>query len=415
MQTEKALNPARPDEYPQRILLMVLGSTPQVVTETLFGLAVQQNPPFVPTEIRLLTTTEGEEKANEKKLLGESGQIRAFFDDYDLLAPAEDHVIVQLIQDERGTPLEDIRTVVETNATADCIVKFITEITEAEDADQYAIHASFAGGRKTMGVYLSNVMSLFGRPQDRLSHVLVSKPFEKCPNFFYPPPTGSEQVLDIEENGEMISDAAASDAKIELADMFFLRLRHWLKPRRLNKIRKSYSSVVTTAMQHLAPVSLKVNMSSELLICGQTSVKLPRQSFALYAYFARLLLESGIGESPTMGRPMDDPEGYLLECASLDPFFCDEQIEQYFPWLEYDQQNRQIVERDENLDSQVSDKKEAWDSQVRHLISGINSTLGDQIHLASSYYEIGTSKTPKELTFYGLKGLTSHQIEIDNS
>ncbi|MBP6582128.1 MAG: hypothetical protein KA204_01445, partial [Chromatiaceae bacterium] len=47
--------------FPRRILLAVTGLTPQVVTETLYALAMERQPPFIPTEIHLLTTAEGAE------------------------------------------------------------------------------------------------------------------------------------------------------------------------------------------------------------------------------------------------------------------------------------------------------------------------------------------------------------------
>lgn len=40
-----------------------------------------------------------------------------------------------------------------------------------------------------MGFALGYAMSLFGRPQDCLSHVLVSDPYERVPDFYYPTPT----------------------------------------------------------------------------------------------------------------------------------------------------------------------------------------------------------------------------------
>ena len=41
-----------PAAYPRRILLAVTGLSPQIVTETLYALAVKGNPAWVPTEIR---------------------------------------------------------------------------------------------------------------------------------------------------------------------------------------------------------------------------------------------------------------------------------------------------------------------------------------------------------------------------
>jgi hypothetical protein len=37
--------------YPRRILLAVTGLTPQVITETLYALAIQRQPAFIPTDI----------------------------------------------------------------------------------------------------------------------------------------------------------------------------------------------------------------------------------------------------------------------------------------------------------------------------------------------------------------------------
>jgi CRISPR-associated protein (TIGR02584 family) len=51
----------------------VTGLTPQVVTETLYALAVQRQPPFIPTEIHLLTTAEGAEEARLGLLSADPG------------------------------------------------------------------------------------------------------------------------------------------------------------------------------------------------------------------------------------------------------------------------------------------------------------------------------------------------------
>lgn len=37
-----------------------------------------------------------------------------------------------------------------------------------------------------MGFFVGYALSLFGRAQDRLSHVLVSDPFESLTDFYYP-------------------------------------------------------------------------------------------------------------------------------------------------------------------------------------------------------------------------------------
>ena len=74
----------RPEQYSRRILLAVTGLSPQVVTETLYALAVRRDPPFVPTEIHLLTTAEGKQRAELALLSEDPGWFHRLCDDYGL-------------------------------------------------------------------------------------------------------------------------------------------------------------------------------------------------------------------------------------------------------------------------------------------------------------------------------------------
>lgn len=47
----------------RKILLAVTGLSPQIVTETLYALAVGQDTPWIPDEIHLITSCEGAERA----------------------------------------------------------------------------------------------------------------------------------------------------------------------------------------------------------------------------------------------------------------------------------------------------------------------------------------------------------------
>jgi len=44
-----------PQEYERKVLLAVTGLSPQVLTETPYALTVQQESPFVPTEVHVVT------------------------------------------------------------------------------------------------------------------------------------------------------------------------------------------------------------------------------------------------------------------------------------------------------------------------------------------------------------------------
>ncbi len=61
-----------PAGYPRRILLAVAGLSPQIVTETLYPPAVERRL-WVPTEVRIVTTREGAEKAQRSLLSDDPG------------------------------------------------------------------------------------------------------------------------------------------------------------------------------------------------------------------------------------------------------------------------------------------------------------------------------------------------------
>ena len=158
-----------PESYPHRILVAVTGMSPQIVTETLYTLAVQQEPKFVPTEVRLITTEEGAQQAKQS-LLHKDRWFHRLLTDYDLPPIQFEPEQIHVLKDANGNPLDDIRSVEDNTAAADAITDLIRKLT---GDDSSALHVSIAGGRKTMGFYLGYVLSLFGRIQDRLSHVLV--------------------------------------------------------------------------------------------------------------------------------------------------------------------------------------------------------------------------------------------------
>ena len=66
-----------PAAYPRRVLLAVTGLSPQIVTETLWALAVKGSPAWLPTEIRIVTTQQGAEKARGALLSDDPGSAGA--------------------------------------------------------------------------------------------------------------------------------------------------------------------------------------------------------------------------------------------------------------------------------------------------------------------------------------------------
>ena len=174
-----------PHQYPRRVLLAVAGLSPQILTETLYALAVVAEPAFIPTEIQILTTVEGAERARLSLLSEDPGWFARLCRDYQLPPITFGTAQIQIITDADGRALDDIRSIEDNACVADRLIDTVRALSADPDC---ALHVSLAGGRKTMGYYAGYALSLFGRAQDRLSHVLVAAPFEQSWNFFYPTP-----------------------------------------------------------------------------------------------------------------------------------------------------------------------------------------------------------------------------------
>lgn len=248
-------DPRLPHTYPRRVLIAVTGLSPQIVTETLYALAVRPEPgtqPFVPTEIHLLTTIEGAERAQLALLSDDPGWFYRLRRDYHLpeihFGPDTIHVLTS----PQGEPLLDIRSRADNDLAADFLTNCVRQFTAADDC---SLHVSLAGGRKTMGFYLGYALSLYGRPQDRLSHVLVSEPFESSWDFFYPAP--HERIITTRDN----KLADCSKAEVTLAQIPFVRLREGLPPR-LRAGNATFTEVVAAANRALQPPHLVINVAS---------------------------------------------------------------------------------------------------------------------------------------------------------
>jgi len=274
--------PRQPHDYPQRILLCVTGLSPQIVTETLYALAIEHQPAFVPTEVHLLTTSEGAKLAQASLLHSDGGQFLTLFAEWPQFArPKLDAQTIHVISGPDGQPLADIRMPAENTAVADAIASVVRDLTRDPES---AVHVSIAGGRKTMGFYLGYALSLYARPQDRLSHVLVSAPFESHPEFFYPPRQPRRLAT---RDGHHIDTA---DARVTLAEIPFVRLRHGL-PEALLQGEARFSEAVSAIQQSFAPPYLFIDLKQRHVVCGNKTVSIKPQLLAWLAWWAMLARE----------------------------------------------------------------------------------------------------------------------------
>ncbi len=301
-----------PAMFPRRALLLVAGLTPQIVTETLYALCVKRTPVFIPTEIHLLTTKEGAERARLMLLGEEPGYLRRFCEDYDLpeLAGAFPEENIHVVHGPDGTPLRDIVTEEDNAAVADAIMRQVRELAADETC---AIHASVAGGRKTMGVALALAMSLFGRPQDALSHVLVSPPFESHPEFFYPPPQPKVLLVGAPPQQRPIS---TDEADVQLAELPFLRLSGLLD-RTLLTGAESWRELIARAQANIGAPKLVIDTDKCLVKAGGTTVRMPPVALAFMLMMARAAREERKLKCPADGAPDMEQARWLREAMQM--------------------------------------------------------------------------------------------------
>jgi CRISPR-associated protein (TIGR02584 family) len=212
--------------YPRRILCCVTGLSPQVVTETIYALAHPSGSdvqPWHPTELHIVTTTVGQVRVRQR-LLGEvaqlgqlhpaGNQLTKLIADYDLPPITFSEAHIHVVEDY-GVPMADIQTRSDYAVMADYIMGVLRNLCGNANT---SVHVSLAGGRKSMSFLMGYCLSLLGRPQDTLSHVLVSAPYEQLPDFFYPPPQPQYAYLIGQEAVDL------SQAKITLETIPILKL-----------------------------------------------------------------------------------------------------------------------------------------------------------------------------------------------
>lgn len=276
----------------RNILLCVAGLTPQIITETLYVLAVSQKIRI--DEIQVITSTFGKKTLKER--LFDSGKWQDFCRDY----PNEteglrfDLDCLEILKDAKGQELPDIRSTIENELAANQICEVVKKLCEQKDTK---IYASVAGGRKTMGNYLAFAMSLFARTDDKLSHVLVDEKFErqgKPPlDFYYEPPI-PRQVFDIKGNPEFLDEAKTKPlmtdmAKTTLAKIPFVKLQRILGEDYGENpvIYKDFVEQVQTELNLLeTEPDLEILLAENKIKISGCEIELTPRDFWIYVIFA---------------------------------------------------------------------------------------------------------------------------------
>lgn len=298
----------------KKILLLVTGMSPQIVTETLYGLAVKPKNgiAWVPNEIHVVSTTGG--LTQIRASLFNDGYFAKLLHDYQLPAIHFDESCLHSICDANNQALPDLKTPNDNELAANTICEQVRQFTA--DANT-ALHVSIAGGRKTMGFYAGYALSLYGRIQDRMSHVLVSSEFESSREFFYPAP--KPKTTFVSQNGKT-ERLDAYDAQVWLADIPFVRLRSSLNKHALID-KAPFSDVVAAINESHQSLYLKINTAEgkTLWVNDQPVILAPRE----FAFYAACMADC-IGDNNGILRPTQNV--YSDDSALFHQFYTGEQV-----------------------------------------------------------------------------------------
>lgn len=273
------------DELPPGVTLLALvGLAPAVASETFWALAHRRK---AVSRIVLATTRRGASRAREQ-LLGPDGALaRVAASASPPVSPPAVELVV-LSDGERA--VDDIQSGDDHLAVQNALDQMVRRLT-ATGAPP--LHASLAGGRKTMSAAMALTMSIHARPPDRLSHVLVASPYLENPDFLFP----------------AAGDEAAAQA-VCLIDMPFIRLRPLLPERWREQPAPKLIAAAQSRIDAAAPARL--DLAERTLRCGDETLTLPPLQAAFLATLAAC--EEGFG---VLDLPVDRlAEAYRVASAS---------------------------------------------------------------------------------------------------
>ena len=252
-----------------------MGISPQVLTETLYAIHMQGKP--FPDEVYLITSVNAKAKAIE--WLFERGKIEDLKAHHNLPDFKFELSHILLMQHDDGVEIFNGREEEDQQSIADSITRIVAKFTADENC---RIHASIAGGRKTMAFYMGYAMSIFGREQDILSHVFVSKDFEFSENFFFP--TLNDNYI---ANKDKVLNT--KEAKVTLAEIPFVRMRNMVDPSFINQMeRKSFSKTIALLNTYKnTSIKVQIIFNKKCILVNGIEIKLPPKELAFYLWLSQ--------------------------------------------------------------------------------------------------------------------------------
>lgn len=266
----------------KNILIAVTGLSPQVVTETIHALYKEMGIKI--NEVICITTDEGKKKILEyEKKDNINGttisnhslkvEIEKMCEELKIEVPIFNLDTNVIVTNEESLQVPDVIDNADNKLFANLVCKVIKDLSLDNNVTLYC---SLSGGRKTMSAYMYAAISLFGRENDKLYHVLVDNKFEKSGKFY---PT-----MEFE--------------KIKLSEVPFFKLRAIVP--NIFDMNLSYSELVEETQKWIEDANygkliLNVKLGT-IEYCGKRE-KIEKGLMYLYAAFVRSKIEDRKGFS----------------------------------------------------------------------------------------------------------------------
>lgn len=261
-------------------LVAVLGTSPAVLTETIWALHTEK-PELVPDVVKIFTTQVGWDKFEKNVYTPANGP--SVWEDLQNKVGKEITVSKCIFQDRRGGDLKDIITCKDQELVADQLLKGIRECKNPMQ-EPYRLVGSVAGGRKSMSALMYAAMSLGADADDIITHVLADDKVLGFEDFYFPGQT--KQQLE-PRGGDKSLTMTAADVKIDLAEIPFVPLATLVKNSDFSTAG-TFSKLVQQARQTVAkirPQNTTIRLSKKeckVTINGQP-LKLKVDEYALMA------------------------------------------------------------------------------------------------------------------------------------
>ncbi len=238
-------------KYKRKIFIALGGLNPQIITEGIFCLSVLKKIKF--DRIIIFTTDECRSRI-EKSLQEHLPRMEKL---YSISLPKEERTEIYSVSEEFA--IEEGK-----NPFAEMVFKAVRDLTSSAGNVLYCL---LSGGRKTMSVDLATAMTLFGRKDDKMYHILVDKNFE-LKGWFFPEELSDAKQLNLVEK-----------PFIKLRDKFLQVLPELGYTETINFLQNEIDGSL-----NLMPLEFIVK--ERVVKIGGKRLELPPLQYAIYLFFA---------------------------------------------------------------------------------------------------------------------------------